>query len=133
MSNGETYSFTQGLSYSGKSVLFKVKVTITNDKSSIEGGSTTAVMYGLKGPATHMNLVYRGGRLSVNYTLPQNDNVKISLFSGFGALLAQEITGLQGAGSHVHAFNMSEMPRGTYIVKVSTGSYREAKAISILK
>jgi hypothetical protein len=31
----------------------------------------------------------------------------------------------------MHAFDLRGMPRGTYIVKVSTGSYREAKPITI--
>lgn len=133
VSNGETYSFTQGLSYNGKSVLFKVNVSITNDKGSASSETTTALMYGLEGPATHMQLSYRRGLLNVQYVLPQNDNVKISLFSGFGALLAQEVTELQGAGMHTQVFDLSQMPRGTYIVKVSTGSYREAKPITVLK
>jgi hypothetical protein len=133
VNNAESYNFIQGLSYNGKSVLFKVKVTITNDKSSDGSETTTALMYGLNGPATHMNLVYKNGMLNVHYALPQNDNVKISLFSGFGALLDQKITGLQGAGAHTHAFDLRRMPRGTYIVKISTGSYREAKPVSILR
>lgn len=129
VSNGEIYSFTQGLVYNGKEVLFKVKVTITNEQGSGEG--TTALMYGLEGPATHINLAYRNGILNVQYTLPQNDNVKIGLFTGFGALVDQQVTGLQRAGSHMRAFDLRGMPRGTYIVKVSTGSYREAKPITI--
>ena len=133
VSNGETYSFTQGLSYNGKSVLFKVNVSITNDKGSASSETTTALMYGLEGPATHMQLSYRRGLLNVQYVLPQNDNVKISLFSGFGALLAQEVTELQGVGMHTQVFDLSRMPRGTYIVKVSTGSYREAKPITVSK
>ena len=60
-------------------------------------------------------------------------NVKISLFNGFGALLAQEITGMQNAGTHTRSLNMSQMPRGTYIVKITTGSYREARPINITR
>ena len=131
VNNGETYSFTQGLSYNGKEVLFKVKVSITNEQGSGGSETTTALMYGLEGPATHMNLVYRNGILNVRYTLPQNDNVKVSLFTGFGALVDQQVTGMQRAGSHMHAFDLRGMPRGTYIVKVSTGSYREARPITI--
>ena len=131
--NGEKYSFTQGLLYNGKSVLFKFAVTLTNEKGSDASDSSTVVMYGLRGPATHMNLTYRQGKLNVQYNLPKNDNVKISLFSGFGVLIAQEITGLQGAGSHTYSFDLNRMPRGVYVVKVSTGAYREAKPITILR
>jgi hypothetical protein len=80
-----------------------------------------------------MNLALHHGYLEISYTLPHRDNVKISLFNGFGALLAQEITGMQNAGSHTRSLNMSQMPRGTYIVKITTGSYREARPINITR
>ena len=133
VSNGEKFNFTQGLSYNGKTVLFKVTISITNETGSDESGKTTALMYGLDKVSTHMNLALRNGNLEIRYTLPQRDNVKISLFNGFGALLAQEITGMQNAGTHTRSLNMSQMPRGTYIVKITTGSYREARPINITR
>ena len=133
VNNGETYNFTQGLEYNGKAVLFKVTVTLTNEQGSEGGESTTALMYGLKGIPTHMELSLARRNLNVRYTLPNRDNVKISLFTGFGALIDQKVTGIQNAGGHVHTFDMSEMPTGTYIVKVSTGSYHEARPINITK
>ncbi len=133
VSNGEKYSFTQGLAYNGKTVLFNITTNITNESGSDEGGKTTALMYGLDKVSTHMNLALRNGNLEIRYTLPQRDNVKISLFNGFGALLAQEITGMQNAGTHTRSLNMSQMPRGTYIVKITTGSYREARPINITR
>ena len=133
VNNGEKFNFTQGLSYNGKTVLFKVTISITNETGSDESGKTTALMYGLNKVSTHMNLALHHGYLEISYTLPHRDNVKISLFNGFGALLAQEITGMQNAGSHTRSLNMSQMPRGTYIVKITTGSYREARPINIVK
>ena len=133
MNNGDTYKFTQGLLYNGKTVLFKVTVTLTNEEGSGAGESTTALMYGLNGTPSHMNIAFRRGQLQVQYTLPNRDNVKISLFTGFGALIDQKMTGIQNAGGHVHTFDMSKMPAGTYIVKVSTGSYHEARPINITK
>ena len=133
VSNGEKFNFTQGLSYNGKTVLFKVTISITNETGSDESGKTTALMYGLNKVSTHMNLALHHGYLEISYTLPHRDNVKISLFNGFGALLAQEITGMQNAGTHTRSLNMSQMPRGTYIVKITTGSYREARPINITR
>ena len=129
--DGEKYSFTQGLSHNGKSVLFKVNVIITNEKGS--GEATMALMYGLEGISTHIDLALRRGQIEVRYTLPQRDNVKISLFTGFGALIAQEVVGVQGAGAHAYSFDLGQLPTATYIVKVSTGSYREAKSINIFR
>ena len=133
VNSGDTYKFTQGLQYNGKSVLFKVTVTLTNEQGSEAGEGTTALMYGLNGTPSHMNIAFRRGQLQVQYTLPQNDNVKVSLFTGFGALIDQKVTGIQNAGGHVHTFDMSKMPTGTYIVKVSTGSYHEARPINITR
>ena len=131
VNSGDTYKFTQGLQYNGKAVLFKVTVTLTNEQGN--GESTTALMYGLNDVPSHMSVAFRRGQLQVRYTLPQNDNVKVSLFTGFGALIDQKVTGIQNAGGHVHTFDMSKMPTGTYIVKVSTGSYHEARPINITR
>ena len=175
VSNGDKYSFTQGLSHNGKTVLFKVTVSITNEQENgqfdiqegglgngqgnvpeiVQGGeqsneqgagqsneqgnsqinnapkTTSALMYGLKGIPSHISVAYRRGQIQVQYTLPRNDNVKISLFTGFGALIDQKISGVQHAGTYMHTFNLGRLPAGTYIVKVSTGSYHEARPINI--
>jgi hypothetical protein len=171
VSNGDMYSFTQGLSYNGKTVLFKVTVSITNEQENgqfdiqegglgngqgnvpeiVQGGeqkngqsneqgnsqinnapkTTSALMYGLKGIPSHISVAYRRGQIQVQYTLPRNDNVKMSLFTGFGALIDQKISGVQHAGTYMHTFNLGRLPAGTYIVKVSTGSYHEARPINI--
>lgn len=73
----------------------------------------------------------RRGQIQVQYTLPRNDNVKMSLFTGFGALIDQKISGVQHAGTYMHTFNLGRLPAGTYIVKVSAGSYHEARPINI--
>lgn len=131
VSNGDSYSFQQGFTYNGKTVLYKVTVKITNEIGN--GGATTALMYGISGPATHFSLRNKRGILDIQYTLPNKDNVKISLFNAYGALLTYEITPLQNAGTHQHQFDLRNMPQGTYIVKLTTGSYREARSVTISK
>ena len=133
VSNGETYSFTQGISNGKNSVLFNVRVTITNEEGSGASETTTALMYGLEGLPTHMQLKKQHGKITVQYALPQRDNVKISLFTGYGALVAQEITGRLNAGVHTYSFDLAGLPAGMYIVKVSSGSYREARPISVTR
>lgn len=145
VSNGETYTFKQGLSINGKKVIYDVTVKITNEEtgssessSSIGPASsseqTLAQKYGIRsGLATHINLGYKSGKLVVDYKLDRNDNVKISLFTGFGAMVANEITDTQAKGLHQHVFDTKAMglPVGTYIVKVSTGSFREMRSITV--
>jgi hypothetical protein len=48
-------------------------------------------------------------------------------------LIAQEVVGMQNAGAHTFAFDMNGLPMATYIVKVTTGSYREARPINITR
>lgn len=135
VSNGEMYSFKQGLRYGSKRVLYNVQVSITNEKGSDTSATTTALMYGLNGPARHIKLSYVHGILNIDYTLKRRDNVKVSIFSPYGALLHTEITGMQNAGTHRHSFDFkkSGLPNVTYIVKITTGDYREAKSITITR
>ena len=134
--NGETYSFTQGLKYNGNKVLYKVTVTLTNESSGSSTEGTTPLNYGLdKNPASHLSLYSNGGRLIVAYKLDRADNAKVSLYTAYGALIGSSITGIQSAGSHTMTLDLDAMgaPRGTYIIKVVTGSYREARSISVAK
>ncbi|MCQ2105834.1 MAG: DUF4859 domain-containing protein [Fibrobacter sp.] len=131
--NGDKVSFQQGLAYNGKAVLFSTDVSLTNEESSDDAGSTTSLMYGIKGLPKHIGLSHNHGILTITYKLERHDNVKISLFNGYGALLGLNVTGLQSAGTHALQLDMNRMglTAGTYIVKVSTGSYLEARSITI--
>ncbi len=133
VSNGETYSLQQGFLFNGNKVLYNIFVTVSNEISSGESEVTTALMYGISGPATHLNLSYQNGILNVHYSLDRRDNVKISLFSPYGSLIAAEIIGFQNAGGHEATLDLKKMglPPATYIVKVTSGDYREARSISI--
>ena len=133
VSDGETYAFRQGLRYGSKRVLYNVLVTITNEKGNASSETTTALMYGLNGPSKNIDLSYVHGVLNIDYTLKRRDNVKVSIFSPYGALLHTEISGMQNAGTHRYSFDFkkSGLPNATYIVKISTGDYREAKSITI--
>lgn len=137
VSNGDTYKFKQGLSMNGKKAIYEVTVKITNDEGSagIEG-DRTGNRYGISNrAATHMALDYKSGKLTVNYRLEHSDNVKISLYTGYGALVAKEISNKLSAGSHQKVFDMKALglPMGTYIVKVSTGSYREIMSLTVAR
>ncbi len=131
--NGDKFNAQIGLSYNGKTVLFEIAANITNEIGNESTEGTLALTYGLNGPANHMNVINHRGVLTVTYKLNRRDNVKISLFNGYGALLDQTISGLESAGAHSKKFDMNAMglPAGTYIVKVTTGSFREAKSVTI--
>lgn len=138
VSAGDTYTFAQGLRNGSKMVVFKIVVNIANDADAEEpkdpsDGSMSVAFTG-NAPARNMSLKNRRGVLEIKYSLPRQDNVKISLYSGFGGLLYQNISA-KSAGNHVEYLNLANagLPQGTYIVKVSTGSYREIRSITMVK
>lgn len=131
--HGDLLGLQIGLNYNGSTVLFDISISITNEESSSESDSSTTVMYGINGHATHFNLSLNKSLLNISYTLPRKDHVKISLFTGFGALIDQKMTGLMSAGSHSLQLDTKELPLGTYLVKITTGSFREAKSITLTK
>lgn len=135
VSNGDVYTIVQGFSYNNKNVTYTTKITITNDVSNSGSESTTALMYGLEGLSTHLDVSFHKGILEVHYKLDRSDAVKISLFTAYGALISTEIIGQKKAGVHQHKLDLNKMglPSSTYIVKVSCGSYLEAKSINIHK
>jgi len=132
VSDGEKFSFTQGFKVGNKKVLFHFNVTITNEKSSEQSESTTSLMYGIAGPAKHIGIMNRHGVLTVNYNLERNDNVKVALYSAYGALHEVGISGIESAGSHSKTIDLNKkgLPAGTYIVKVTTGSFIEARSVT---
>ena len=133
VTSGNVYNIIQGFNYNNKQVTYTITISVTNEISNGTSESTTALMYGLEGLSTHIGLSFHKGILQVNYKLDRNDAVKISLFNAYGALVSTEILGQKKAGNHTYVLDWNKMglPNATYIVKVSCGSYLEAKSISI--
>ncbi len=132
-SNGDKFSAQVGFSYNGKTVLFNLAVNVTNEVGNEATESTLAMMYGLTGLANHMSVINHRGKLTVNYRLDRNDNVKVSLFNPSGALLDVSISGIESAGNHSKVIDLNKLglPKGTYIVKVTSGSYQEARSVNV--
>lgn len=82
-----------------------------------------------------MKLSNNHGILQVHYSLPSNDNVKINLYNPYGSLVYQSISGIKPQGEYTESLDLARMglPQGTYLVKVSTGSYREVLGITMVK
>lgn len=133
---GETYKFTQGFDTGSKIVIYNFTVKIVNDAEPADTtGNNSAAHFKNQGPARYLALKNRGGVLEIRYAIRQKDNVKISLFSAYGALLYQNIAGIKPAGEHVEYLDLNDagLPQGTYIVKVSTGTYREIRSVTVTK
>lgn len=136
VSAGDKFSFAQGFQNGNKLVIYEFSVTIANDSEGENPSENpTGIAFESQGPAKYMNVKNRHGVLEINYSIKQPDNVKISLYSGYGALLYQKTSGLKSAGEYHEYLDLAAagLPQGTYIVKVSTGTYRELRSVTVVK
>ena len=80
-----------------------------------------------------LEIVNRGMTLDVNYTLPTEQNVKITLVSVKGKVQRQYAPGRQTAGSHALQWNVEAIPAGAYIVNYTAGSFHQHKLVKITR
>ena len=83
--------------------------------------------------AAGLEIVNRGMTLDVNYTLPTEQNVKISLVSVKGKVERRYAPGRQTAGSHALQWNVEAIPAGAYIVNYTAGSFHQHKLVKITR
>ncbi|SHH47262.1 Por secretion system C-terminal sorting domain-containing protein [Fibrobacter sp. UWH9] len=136
VSAGETYKLAQGFKTGNKIVIYRFTIKIANDSEPGEPSEgTTSIAFKNQGPAKYTSLKNHHGVLEIHYTINRQDNVKISLYSAYGKLLYQNISGVKPAGQYREKVDLvkSGLPQGTYIVKVSTGSYREIQSINMIQ
>ncbi len=69
----------------------------------------------------------------INYNIPQNGNVKITIYDGLGRLVNTLIDQNQNAGSHEVTFNASSFATGIYFYKLESGSFVETKKMTLIK
>lgn len=72
------------------------------------------------------------------YSLPQSENVKVSIFNLNGELIAEVVNQFQSAGTYEVVWNGKnnsgqQVASGTYIYKVQAGNYSESKKMILLK
>ena len=80
-----------------------------------------------------LEIVNRGMTLDVNYTLPTEQNVKITLVSVKGKVQRLYAPGRQTAGSHALQWNTETIPAGAYIVNYTAGSFHQHKLVKITR
>ena len=80
-----------------------------------------------------LEIVNRGMTLDVNYTLPTEQNVKITLVSVKGKVQRQYAPGRETAGSHALQWNVEAIPAGAYIVNYTAGSFHQHKLVKITR
>lgn len=106
----------------------------TSKKDTTKADSTKeAIVEIAKIGDARLAVVNNGVTLDVNYTLPTEQNVKISLVSVKGKVQKLYAPGRESAGSHALQWNVESIPAGAYIVNYSAGSFRKHKLVTITR
>ncbi|SHK57172.1 N-terminal ig-like domain of cellulase [Fibrobacter sp. UWOV1] len=106
----------------------------TSKKDTTKADSTKeAIVEIAKIGEARLAVVNNGVTLDVNYTLPTEQNVKISLVSVKGKVQKLYAPGRESAGSHALQWNVESIPAGAYIVNYSAGSFRKHKLVTITR
>ncbi|WP_407450163.1 glycoside hydrolase family 9 protein [Fibrobacter sp.] len=106
----------------------------TSKKDTTKADSTKeAIVEIAKIGEARLAVVNNGVTLDVNYTLPTEQNVKISLVSVKGKVQKLYAPGRESAGSHALQWNVESIPAGAYIVNYSAGSLHQHKLVTITR
>ena len=69
----------------------------------------------------------------INYSLPKDGNVRISVFDAIGSKVATIANEYKPAGNYSVQFNGSNLPSGIYMYKLESGNYSTTKKFILLK
>ena len=70
---------------------------------------------------------------TINYTLRNMDNVKLSVFDITGKLVKTLVNQTQNPGSYSVSFDASNLASGTYIYKLKSGSFEQSRRMILLR
>ncbi|HEX2865947.1 MAG TPA: T9SS type A sorting domain-containing protein [Ignavibacteriales bacterium] len=70
---------------------------------------------------------------AINYTIPEDAQVTLSIFNIQGQLIAQPVNEYKPAGRYTLNFDASSLASGTYIYKLQAGSFTQIKKMLLLK
>lgn len=59
--------------------------------------------------------------LNISYNITQSDEVSVSVYDLGGKVLIEKHYGKQSQGSHQHELDMTELPNGSYMIKLQGG------------
>jgi len=69
----------------------------------------------------------------IQYTLPENSNIRIEVFDINGKLVNKIFSGYQLKGSYRTYWNAANFPSGIYIIRIQTGAHLLSKKCSLIK
>jgi ligand-binding sensor domain-containing protein len=69
----------------------------------------------------------------INFTIPVEGNVKLTVFDITGREVASLLNGYQSAGDHTISFDGSQLTSGIYFYRLESGSFTETKKMVLTK
>jgi hypothetical protein len=70
---------------------------------------------------------------SIKFSLPEKDNVKITIYNLLGVEIAQLLNEVKSAGTHTITFDASSLASGIYFYKLETGRYSQTRKLTLIK
>lgn len=72
-------------------------------------------------------------RTTINYSIPQDRLVTLSIYDVLGNEVAQIENGKKVAGNYSYTFDASKLTSGIYLYRIRSGSFVETKKMLLLK
>jgi hypothetical protein len=69
----------------------------------------------------------------IEYTLPQQSRVRLSIYNVLGQEVATLVNGEQTAGYKSATFDASALPSGVYIYRITAGTFNAARKLLLIK
>ncbi|MBN2601074.1 MAG: MBL fold metallo-hydrolase [Candidatus Marinimicrobia bacterium] len=70
---------------------------------------------------------------NIQYTLHEQNDVKVSVFNGIGELVETLINGQQDAGEYSIRWNAGNYPSGIYLYRIQAGNFSRVKRCMLIK
>ncbi|QQS04739.1 MAG: hypothetical protein IPK50_21050 [Fibrobacterota bacterium] len=82
-----------------------------------------------------LNLSSDREAIVVGYDLAKDANVKVSLYTAYGALIAHVVRGSRAAGNHSETIQLEKwgIERGTFLVTLDASGSKETRSITVLR
>ena len=73
------------------------------------------------------------GSTSIQYRLPQEEEVKLEIFNMVGQSIYTIIDEKQHAGEHTKTIHLEKLPSGLYFYKITAGNFQQTKKMLLIK
>lgn len=73
------------------------------------------------------------GETTIHYVVPEEADVRVSLYNTLGELLAEVQPGIMSVGMQQTVLSIKELPAGMYLVQVQVGTYSTTVPLTVVK